>query len=366
MRHWLMILAMASPSVWADEPSGAFDAGKQFGQQQSGTLRGNVSTDTAQQKIPNYNTDAKESGLFNSGQGSLFGPGSGKINNCATGPKADNNYNQQECDAVNFLSKNPQQRPQINIDKKDPLITGSSQIIKNAKPSGSFSGCKNTIVTKPAIYEEAICNEGNKFNTVDCESNLVVACAPPTDGCDAGGVIPNTSAGDMVVQWTNAGSGNYLLQFGSPGDNYFGAGLYDRYMNFQIKDVQKITRFVLDSVHFDDWLLVEINSKVVYVGPHGGDRLELKPYVIPNWMMVYCNSSDQPCGFPELQTSWGFSPNIDLKPYLINGVNTIRTRLVVGGGGEEWINISTRQLCPPQCDDQWNNQCAPYEARMRK
>ena len=69
---------------------------------------------------------------------------------------------------------------------------------------------------------------------------------------------------------------------------------------------------------------------------------------------------------PELSTSWNFGLNIDVKPYLKNGSNTIFMRTIVAGGGEGAIQLTTRQLCPRNCYDQWDNsQCAPLEQRAQ-
>jgi len=36
-----------------------------------------------------------------------------------------------------------------------------------------------------------------------------VVCSPAVDGCDAGGLVPASWAGDMAVNWSPLGSGNY-------------------------------------------------------------------------------------------------------------------------------------------------------------
>ncbi len=46
----------------------------------------------------------------------------------------------------------------------------------------------------------------------------------------------------------------------------------------------------------------------------------------------------------ELKTSWVIGTNIDLRPYLITGRNTIFMRTLVGGKGEGWIRLRTK-LC---------------------
>ncbi|MFA6595960.1 MAG: hypothetical protein WCT00_06565, partial [Bacilli bacterium] len=208
-----------------------------------------------------------------------------------------------------------------------------------------------------------------------CSRVLTVACDPERDGCDVGGIVPNSWNGDMNTSFTPSGGGNYTLQFGTIANNYWpGSGtIYDRTLTFDIRDVDLITKFSLTRAAFDDWLLVKVNGTVVYVGPYGGDRLE-----IVSTCMWYDGNGG--CSFyskrvqyaansygnPELSTSWDKSLNINLKPYLKNGTNRIFTRTIVAGHGESAIQITTRQLCPRDCRDQWDDsQCAALEARTR-
>lgn len=378
MKKLALALMVATGFTWALDTTTAFDQGKDFGQQQKGALKGNVSTDGAQKNIPNYTTSTQEATLFNSGQGSLLAPGKTKLNDCASGKKADSSYNQQECDAINFLAKNPQQRPQINIEKNDPLITGSTQIINSAKNTGGFSGCKNTVVTKPAIYENGMCHESNKLDEVSCSNTLTVFCEAPTDGCDNGGIVPNSTQGDMRYWFGPGGGGTYYLEFGTLADNYWSGygAVFDRTLQFEIANKENITQFSLVQAAFDDWLLVKINGNTIYVGPRGGDRLEVitktETYECGKDGNKICSTKTtlvqhgpNDFGSAELAVSWNFGLSIDLKPYLVNGTNVIYTRTVVAGEGESFLKIAARMVCPPRCRDEWNNQCAPYEARMQ-
>jgi hypothetical protein len=194
----------------------------------------------------------------------------------------------------------------------------------------------------------------------------------------------------MATSWSPDGAGNYILQFGTTGDDYwFGWGItQDRTLTFTIRDVGIITRFDLTSAFFDDWILVQVNGTNVYVGPYGGDRLQVNstPYqdmgygaqcdfdsVLWWWSCndqnqidlgrfygkngcylsndrYYCKSTNvqygaNSFGSPDLYTRWNISPKIDLRPYLVNGTNTIFVRVIVGGGGEGAIQMTTRQ-CP--------------------
>jgi hypothetical protein len=43
-------------------------------------------------------------------------------------------------------------------------------------------------------------------------------------------------------------------------------------------------------------------------------------------------------------------PNIDLKPYLKEGENILKTRVIVGGVGEGWLQIRAKQNCCSKWD----------------
>lgn len=171
------------PIVWADDAGTTFEAAKAFGQAQQTRAVNSISTESARENIPNYTEGAKESSLFDQGRGALFGPGKGKISECATGPKAQSAYQQQECDVVNFLAKNPQQRPKIVISKNDSIVTGATQIIDTANQKGSFSGCINATESQPDIVKEETCTESNRTDELNCEKILLIKQNP---GCSPG------------------------------------------------------------------------------------------------------------------------------------------------------------------------------------
>jgi hypothetical protein len=50
------------------------------------------------------------------------------------------------------------------------------------------------------------------------------------------------------------------------------------------------------------------------------------------------------CGYPELGQNWHFGNYVDLRPYLVPGVNTINFKVVVAGNGEGWVKVRT-QAC---------------------
>lgn len=417
---WGMATAQ-SPSTAAE----AFEAGKDFARNAKDTAGGMVNQRTGQTQLPYFTDTAPESGHYQRGRHNLLSVGRQKEHDCV-GYRADSPFMQQECDAVNFISRNASERPRFELDpKKDPLLNGSSKIVNQpgSVPGTQTQQCRVEQVRVPASFISETCMESRSLATLSCQRLLRVACDPVRDGCDQGGIIPGSWAGDMATSFTPDNQGNYILQFGTIADDYWrGWGTaYDRNLVFQVRDVDQIKRFSLTRAAFDDWLLVRINGHQVYVGPKGGDRLEIfsAPAVIEpatarecfrqgaqSWrcqdkrrfgvldgdrepvnQKTYTQCSVQPDGGwscqpkdprsglvqycetcfsgPELSTSWDFNLDIDLIPYLKNGENTIFMRTIVARGGEGAIQITTRQLCPRNCRDEWDESlCEPLKQRV--
>ncbi len=376
----------------------------------------------------------------------LAGLGNAAMDRCEHYAPTGNAQADQECAAVNFLSQRClPARPgyptppsgsascsgsfgagQAQFDfanqvtERDSIFRAITDAQKNAENATGTTCQPETIVTKPAEYSNATCIKSTQTDKRTCSQVLQVTCAAPTDGCDAGGVVTNSWAGDMKTTFEGDGAGNYNLTFGTIADNYWGGwgATYDRNLNFEIKDVGMIKHFILTRAAFDDWLMVKVNGTVAYVGPHGGDRLEVVNRRITanemaprqcsaysdEYSTTYACGLPESCGWdcgyylkdptyyetctpiaggwqcstpdphngqvqygpnsfgsPELRTSWNFNLSVDLKPYLINGANTIFMRTIVAGGGEGAIVISTRQYCPRLCSTSWLNQCTELE-----
>lgn len=415
---WLFALGLASAQTMGT-PAEAFQAGKDFANQGKGAAARQVNGSTGASALPYYGTTAPETANFQGGRQLIGAAGTGKQIECQT-RQASSGFEQQECDAVNFMSKNPTSRPKFTIDKRtDPILTGSRTVIQQPSviPGASTQQCRVERTRNPATYVSETCSETQTLENLSCKRVLQVVCDAQRDGCDQGGIVPDSWAGDMATSFTPDGSGNYILQFGTIANNYWGGwgAVYDRHLSFSLQDVRLITRFSLTRAAFDDWLLVKVNGRLVYVGPRGGDRLEIySPTPVlessgqrscttywdeagSGWQCTdaggggnvvsypsctavaggwSCTPSDartgmvQYCadcfGSPELSTSWNLGLDIDLRPHLRNGSNEMFMRTIVAGGGEGAVQITTRQLCPRSCRDQWDNsQCAALEQRAR-
>lgn len=390
-----------SMSVHAGDLGAAVQAAKDFGNQ---TL---TQPTLPSSQIPLYQSTAPQTSLF--GQVGVMGAAVNKVNGCKSyTPSGTDKVGNQECEAVNFLAKNPDARIKVNINKNDSIFSIARQTATNPNDllksmgfdatANNGSSCTTTSTTEKAVYKNKTCYDSlngqkdicvyGRDISVDADSNYLcqkttkqnkqyncdrgttVSCAG--DGCDPGGIIGNSWDGDMATYWFASGGGNYILQFGTIADNYWGDGQYDRVLRFTIKDKSKITLFSLTRAAFDDWLWVKVNGNTVYVGPYGGDRVELNCQIYYDDFgyrevcggffstVTYCNGCTSRA---ELGTSWNIGLNINLIPYLNNGVNEIWMRTVVAGGGEGAIQITARQKCP--CSISTSNNCIVLENRAK-
>lgn len=377
--------------------------GKNFGKGQLNKIKTSVSDKNAKE-VPHYTDNPPQKASY--GASSLLNVGTGRITSCKTASPTGDAIADQECEAVNFLAGNP--RAHFDLTPNDPAIIAGRVIAGDAanlaEQITGGANCVEKTTTTPAEksvetcaeylpVEDKQCTMGWKVDvnadsnfqceqtykaleTQKCSKRLQVTCAPMADGCDNGGIVPGSTQGDMKVAFGPVGNGTYALDFGTIGNDYWpGNGtVYDRSLSYTIADVAKVTQFRLVQATFDDWIRVIVNGHLVYVGPYGGDRLEVfqdcweNPeggsggFCIP--MVRYGPASNQ-VGMAELKTSWVQTLDIDLKPYLVNGTNVIQTRVVVAGNGEGAIRINARMMCPASCTDTIVNECSTLEARAK-
>lgn len=444
--------------------------GGQLGSGMTPSITQGITSTQGQANVPGYGTNPSQTQYFNGGHTTPTEPGSNRVAGCT-------NQNDVECQAVNLLKSSRITRPQFDLTN-DPLKARVKGLTTNPSAQtgdifSTYETCRTTTRTLDPVFETQICNDfsftedktckigvdvvvdpdyvykcletiqsqanatcsvgrvvnvdtkynyqcdqsPNKVDTYNCSKRLVVTCDPLIDGCDNGGIVPGSTQGDMRVWFGASGGGEYTLEFGTFADNYWGGwgAVYDRSLTFNINNKDGITKFALINAAFDDWIMVKVNGNLAYVGPYGGDRLE----VVNNYITTYeprscransdgygysgwvcydggdygyynqkyydsctpsgggysCVTGDpnngkvQYCatcfGYPELATNWNQSIFVDLRPFLVNGQNTIFMRTIVADVGEGAIRIAARMACPRQCYDNWDNQCAGLEQRSQ-
>jgi len=371
----LACLSIAFPSLaqTITTTADAFKAGQDFSNSTAGSAAATatINTTTGTANVPKYNTSPPETSVYAGGKALIGGAGSTKQANCK-GFKAATAYDQQDCDAVNYMTKQPSEHPKFVIDKKtDPLMVNSKSTIASPGtiPGSGTSACHIEKTTVPGTFSTVTCVEAFTSEPLTCNRVLTVACAESADGCDQGGIVAGSWAGDMATTWTSDGAGNYILQFGTIEDNYWSGdgAVFDRTLTFDVKDLSLITVFSLTRAAFDDWIMVKVNDQLAYVGPYGGDRLNVytpaDPKDVNAGKIQYCETC---FGEPELSVSWNNSLNIDLIHLLKEGSNSVFVRTIVAGNGEGAVQFTTRQKCPRVCTDSWDeSQCAPLSTRAR-
>ncbi|MFN7570489.1 MAG: hypothetical protein ACK5TK_03375 [Betaproteobacteria bacterium] len=192
-------------------PADAFSAGQTFANGTKGkdAAAGSLNATAAAGNVPKYSTDPQEKSIFGAGKTLIAPAGTKKQNDCV-GYKAGNAYDQQECDAVNYLTKMPGERPKFDIDKtKDPILVGSKTTVANpgTVPGSGTSSCKVVTTNVPGTYTYETCTQTQTFQDIPCDKVLTVnataSCTPGSsyyanaadnsglgkDACDGGDTI---------------------------------------------------------------------------------------------------------------------------------------------------------------------------------
>ncbi|MDH5179522.1 MAG: conjugal transfer protein TraN [Gammaproteobacteria bacterium] len=266
-------------------------------------------------------------------------------------------------DAGTFVNDSLSSRPQFSFDQQtDPLLTRSANI--EAAPqsvagsiTGEFTGCSSTTTTTPAQYNTQTCVEWRQSQSATCEESLAISCKRPIE-CDTGGILLSSLNSDMQWNYTYP-----ILTLGASGDNIWSGwcAIYDRRTTFTIEDINKVKEFTLIQAGFDDWIRISVNGSVVYVGPYGGDRLLVNRDLSFFPVVEYGDGFYGSC---ELRTNWVKNLNIDIKPYLRTGTNTIDMRVVVAGFGEGWMKFRASQYCDCEWSETWQSNCADLETQL--
>lgn len=131
----------------------------------------------------NSSGNAPESALFQGGNGQPAANGLAKVNNCQTGVPNPDKFLQQNCDAINFMAKNPATRPHISLPpsmfapskaimSNAPALAAGSLGVANPNAVGGFTGCTNQTITPPPTLET--CSEFMGTTAQQCTIGRVV------------------------------------------------------------------------------------------------------------------------------------------------------------------------------------------------
>jgi len=179
---FFMLLSLIGLAL-ADQNS-AFHDGRGVGAAKNQGVFDSINTGTASDKIPAYGATPAETQYYQGGKGQLTGPGIGKMQSCGSYTPGSDKIANQECEAVNFLARNPQVRPQFNITKNDPMIIGAKNARNSAESffqaigieggAGSSSQCTTRTETTPAQYTTETCSSAKEIGTQQCTMGRVI------------------------------------------------------------------------------------------------------------------------------------------------------------------------------------------------
>lgn len=251
-------------------------------------------------------------------------------------------------------------RPRYRLEADEPEFARENQ----AQASGdaltqNYSGCQSlSHGDNRESYSAAFCHADAVNPLPTCQRTRVPDC-PADAECELAMDVQSIQS-DMAWNYQYP-----TLTLGTIADNYWGGScaVYDRSTRFSIDDVAMVKEFRLFEVGFDDWQLIEVNGHLVAVGPYGGDRLEVE-----GRRVRYSASNTGAC---ELSRSWRYGVNVDIRPYLQNGSNTIRMKVIVAGNGEGYMRFSVKRFCdcPDRGTDTYETTCerpiaAPPQCRV--
>jgi hypothetical protein len=185
----LLLIGALTVPAHAQSLSDAFNQGAALGRSGNAAARGQISGDSAQSKVPGYTANPPEASYF--GAAGLGTPAAERIGECANGPGAAGGFSDQACNAVEFSQTNPSRRPDFSIAPTDPLLTRAKTITADPEAiagniAGTYSGCAVQTVTRPDIFETLMCHQYRAMEQVTCQKLLTVqvswsnSCLPGT------------------------------------------------------------------------------------------------------------------------------------------------------------------------------------------
>ena len=213
---------------------------------------------------------------------------------------------------------------------------------------------RRVVVHRDSIYE---CERDNERQRVVCEENLTKYCSS--------GAVQSETVEDGLKNLSSSGSSHLVGQtveesgiftIGNPKidrikPRHGRCTEYDGSMTFNIERLESIKELRLLSLKFDDWTHVKLNGRAVYVGPRGGaSKGGVEKRTVTQTRIVRVGREQIPRretytvtkvfyqngesgGSCEIATRHVKSPNVNLLPYLVEGLNTLETRVIVQGTG---------------------------------
>lgn len=222
-------------------------------------------------------------------------------------------------DKAQFVFGAHTSRPIYDVKPDDPLMKHTEANQNNmVSLSDTYSGCQDIAYGGTVTSsQDATCKKTGTavFQNTTCHRSLAVACS----NADANQPQSFTAADFTVAgaALSKSVSGNTVTFSASRGSNCSG---YESYVTFNIEDARYIGQAVLDYMGWDDAVYVSINGTAIFMGRGNSTGIDPRGPV----------SRFNGCEY----SVWAArDTNVDIKPYLKNGTNTLYIWNRVGGGG---------------------------------
>jgi len=211
-----------------------------------------------------------------------------------------------------------------------------------------------------------VCDVTRPVEVNTCSRTPILTCSDVTP-CSGSAVGMSLDSVSSNINWSYGN--DRVLRIGESGGNVWNGSckVIDATINFTIDEVANMRTFTLQNVIWDDHIRIVLNGTQVFIGPNGGDRLEVVSGVdcpLGNGSCV--RKSATAYDVCERSTVWNSNPNLNLISLLQDGANELTYRTVVSGSGRGGMAILAEQYC--SCDNwriEWDeSQCTEYESLL--
>lgn len=233
-------------------------------------------------------------------------------------------------DKAKYTLKHPEEVVDY-ITSKEESCEGKEEVLKSTTPlvCDQYEEKTTHHCTKTKEVKQKICQKTIKTST--CKG--IETCHHP-DQLTASGVGWNAHTLQFRVSQYREG---------------WSCGSYAGTLQFFVDDLSKIQQFLLIGGRYDDHIRISVNDVQVANEPTKGTKLVQFSEMhvdIGHERPIHCEGG-----------STNHLGNYDLKPYLKQGVNTLKIEVVIGGVGLGEVDLRVSRSCCSKTEIEWEESC---------
>lgn len=215
---------------------------------------------------------------------------------------------------------------------------------------------------KEVEYKRVTCqSESSKI--IACTNTLTHLTCKNRGNCSAGGIVRGSESARL-----QALSLNYPhLEVGTLSTIYDKrrCKIINETVSFQIKSLALIGEFRLLHMSYSDWIRLELNGHEIVNTTGGSGSFTMEDTVQHfAWMpkfekghqfcLLRSGDKKQTCNTKEFYTD---DLNLDLKPFLKEGLNHLKIDLAFGNSGQLYLKFFAPERCCTDFDEHWSETC---------